>query len=224
MGKMNLVGILGLGIFGSTIAKELSENGIEIIACDLDEKNVNRLDGYLTVGSVGDFTDIEYMRDLGFGQCDAIVISTGTNLEASVLGVINAKELGINHIICKVNNKTNRKVLEALGVNTIVQPEKESGIQIARRMIHYTIEEIINLDDETSLVEFRAPEEWVGRSLTSLNTRQRYDINIIGIRKRRREALTTTFPADYIIQADDIYVAIANTDKFEKADYLREIR
>lgn len=91
-------------------------------------------------------------------------------------------------------------------------------------MIHNTIEEIINLDDKTSLVEFRPPEEWVGKSLTSLNTRQRYDINIIGIRKRRREALTTTFPADYIIQADDIYVAIANTDKFEKADYLREIR
>ncbi len=224
MGKFKLVGILGLGIFGSTIAKELSENDVEIIACDLSEKNVDRLEGYLTVGSVGDFTDLDYMRNLGFAQCDAIVISTGTNLEASVLGVINAKELGIQHIICKVKNKTYRKVLEALGVDVLVQPEKESGIQIARRMIHNTIEEVIKLDDETSLVEFRAPEQWVGKSLTSLNTRQRYDINIIGIRKKRRDALSTTFPADYIIQADDIYVAIANTDKFEKADYLREIK
>ncbi|OYW71629.1 MAG: potassium transporter Trk [Aerococcus viridans] len=224
MGKFKLVGILGLGIFGSTIAKELAENGVEIIACDLDQKNVDRLEGYLTVGSVGDFTDIDYMRELGFGQCDAIVVSTGTNLEASVLGVINAKELGIKHIICKVKNKTNRKVLEAFGVDVLVQPEKESGIQIARRMIHNTIEEVIKLDDETSLVEFRAPDQWIGKALTTLNTRQRYDINIIGIRKNRRDALTTTFPADYVIKPDDIYVAIANTDKFEKADYLREIR
>lgn len=222
--KNNLVGILGLGIFGSTIAKELSRNGVDIIACDLEEKNVDRLEGFLTVGSVGDFTDLDYMRDLGFGQCDAIVISTGTNLEASVLGVINAKELGVNHIICKVKNKTNRKVLEALGVDTLVQPEKESGLQMARRLIHNSIEEVIKLDDDTSIVEFKAPERWVGKSLTSLNIRERYDINIIGIRKKRRDALTTTFPADYIMQADDIYVAIANTDKFEKADYLRELQ
>lgn len=91
MKKNKVVGILGLGIFGSTLAKELSENGIDVIACDLDPKNVNRLEGYLTIGSIGDFTDLEYMRELGFGQCDSIVVSSGTSLESSVLGVINAK-------------------------------------------------------------------------------------------------------------------------------------
>ncbi|MGO4936379.1 potassium channel family protein [Fundicoccus sp. Sow4_H7] len=224
MRKNNLVGILGLGIFGSTLAKELSLNGVDVIACDLDQKNVDRLEGYLAVGSVGDFTDLDYMRELGFGQCDAIVISTGTSLEASVLGVINAKELGIDTIICKVKNKTNSKVISALGVNILVQPEKEAGLNMAQRLIHNTIEDIINLDDVTSLVEFRAPEHWIGKPLTSLDLRKRYDINIIGIRKNRHEVLNTTFPAQYIIEKDDIYVAVANTEKFEQAEYLEYLK
>lgn len=223
MKKNRLVGILGLGIFGSTLAKELSENGIDVIACDLDPKNINRLEGYLAVGSVGDFTDLEYMRELGFGQCDSIVISTGTSLEASVLGVINAKELGIETIICKVKNKINSKVITALGVDILVQPEKEAGLNMAQRLIHNAIDDIINLDNETSIVEFRVPQQWLGQSLSSLDLRGHYDINVIGIRKNRQEVLNTSFSANYIIEADDIFVAVANTEKFEQSGIIEHL-
>ncbi|XJS11725.1 potassium channel family protein [Aerococcaceae bacterium WGS1372] len=215
--------MLGLGIFGSTLAKELSENGVDVIACDLDPKNVDRLEGYLTIGSVGDFTDLDYMRELGFGECDSIVISTGTSLEASVLGIINAKELGIETIICKVKNKTNRKVISALGVDILVQPEKESGMNMAQRLIHNTIDDFINLDDETSIVEFRSPDLWVGQTLDALNLRKEYDINVIGIRKHRHEVLNTTFSADYIIEADDIFVAVANTEKLDQSGIIEHL-
>lgn len=222
--KRRVVGILGLGIFGSTIAKELAENGIEVIACDKDPINVNRLDGYLTVGSVGDFTDIDYMRQLGFDQCDAVVISTATSLESSVLGVINCKELGIQRVICKAKNKTNRKVLYALGVDKVVLPEKDSGMYMAKTLMRNTIEEIVKLDEDTSIVEFHVPQAWVGKTLDDLDLRQRYDMNIIGIRQSLRDTLTTNFPADYIIQETDILVGISDNDKFERADYLQSIR
>lgn len=223
MKKNKLVGILGLGIFGSTLAKELSENGVDVIACDLDPKNVNRLEGYLTIGSIGDFTDLEYMRELGFGQCDSIVVSTGTSLESSVLGVINAKELGVETIICKVKNKTNSKVMEALGVDILIQPEKEAGLNMAQRLIHNTIEDFINLDDETSLVEFKAPSQWINHSLNLLDLRSKYDLNVIGIRKHHQSVLNTSFSPEYKIEADDIFVAVANTEKFDQSELLEHI-
>lgn len=221
--KKRIIGILGLGIFGSTLAKELARNGVEVIACDKDAANVNRLDSYLTIGGVGDFTDIEYMRQLGFEQCDVVVISTGTSLEAAVLGVINCKELGIKRIICKAKNKTNRKVLEALGVDRVILPEKDSGLHMANSLMRHSIEEIIKLDDSTSIVEFHVPKTWVNKSLIKLDLRNRYDINIIGIRQSLREPLNTNFSADYIIRESDILVAISDNDKFEQADYLQTI-
>lgn len=222
--KRRIVGVLGLGIFGSTIAKELARNGIEVIACDLDPKNVNRLDNYLTVASVGDFTDIDYLRQLGFDQCDVVVISTGTSLESSVLGVINCRELNIPRIICKAKNKTDRKALYALGVDRVILPEKEAGLHMAKILMRHTIEDIIKLDDKTSIVEFHVPISWVGKTLDELDLRNRYDMNIIGIRQSLRETLTTNFAADYIIKESDILVGISDNDKFEKADYLQSIR
>lgn len=221
--KRKIIGVLGLGIFGSTIAKSLAENGIEVIACDKDAQNVDRLDGYLTVGSVGDFTDIEYMRQLGFDQCDAVVISTGTSLEASVLGVINCKELGIPRIICKAKNNTYRKVLYALGVDKVILPEKEAGLHMADTLMRHRIQEIIKLDDNTSIVEFHVPSGWVNKKVSELDLRQKYDMNIIGIRQSLHDVLTTDFAPEYIIRSEDILVGISNNDKFEKADYLESI-
>lgn len=224
MAKNRVIGILGLGVFGSTLAEELADFGVEVIACDFNQKNVDRISESLTIGGVGDFTDLEYIRSLGFGQCDTVVISTGANLESSVLGVVNAKELDIPYIVCKVKNKSHRKVLTALGVNRIVQPEKESGVQMANSLLRNSIDEIIKLDDETSIVEFHAPKPWVGKTLDSLDLRKRYDINIIGVREKLGGTLRTSFSPESLIDANNTYVAVANNAKFEKADYLENIR
>ena len=218
-----LIGILGLGIFGSTIAKTLSEFGSDVIAVDKYEENVNRIEPYIAKGVVGDFTDIELLRTIGLEDCDAVVIATGTYLEASVLGVLNCKKLGIKHIIAKAKNKNYREVLEEIGSTIVVQPEKESGVRVAKNLLRTNIEDIVRLDDSTSVVEFYPPERWIGKSLIQLDLRRKYDINIIGMRRNKLGKLLVSFDRDEPIAKDVVLVCITESDKFEQVDYLNQL-
>lgn len=218
-----LIGILGLGIFGSTIAKTLSEFGSDVIAVDKYEENVNRIEPYIAKGVVGDFTDIELLRTIGLEDCDAVVIATGTYLEASVLGVLNCKKLGIKHIIAKAKNNNYREVLEEIGSTIVVQPEKESGMRVAKNLLRTNIEDIVRLDDSTSVVEFYPPERWIGKSLIQLDLRRKYDINIIGMRRNKMGKLLVSFDPNEPIAKDFVLVGITESDKFEQVDYLNQL-
>lgn len=218
-----LIGILGLGIFGSTIAKTLSEFGSDVIAVDKYEENVNRIEPYIAKGVVGDFTDIELLRTIGLEDCDVVVIATGTYLEASVLGVLNCKKLGIKHIIAKAKNKNYREVLEEIGSTIVVQPEKESGVRVAKNLLRTNIEDIVRLDDSTSVVEFYPPERWIGKSLIQLDLRRKYDINIIGMRRNKLGKLVVSFDPNEPIAKDFVLVGITESDKFEQVDYLNQL-
>lgn len=218
-----LIGILGLGIFGSTIAKTLSEFGSDVIAVDKYEENVNRIEPYIAKGVVGDFTDIELLRTIGLEDCDAVVIATGTYLEASVLGVLNCKKLGIKHIIAKAKNKNYREVLEEIGSTIVVQPEKDSGMRVAKNLLRTNIEDIVHLDDSTSVVEFYPPERWIGKSLIQLDLRRKYDINIIGMRRNKLGKLLVSFDPNEPIAEDFVLVGITESDKFEQVDYLNQL-
>ena len=218
-----LIGILGLGIFGSTIAKTLSEFGSDVIAVDKYEENVNRIEPYIAKGVVGDFTDIELLRTIGLEDCDAVVIAPGTYLEASVLGVLNCKKLGIKHIIAKAKNKNYREVLEEIGSTIVIQPEKESGMRVAKNLLRTNIEDIVRLDDSTSVVEFYPPERWIGKSLIQLDLRRKYDINIIGMRRNKLGKLLVSFDPNEPIAKDFVLVGITESDKFEQVDYLNQL-
>ncbi|WP_062532105.1 potassium channel family protein [Jeotgalibaca dankookensis] len=219
-----LIGILGLGIFGSTIAKTLAEYGSDVIAIDKSEENVNRIQPFVTKGIIGDFTDMELLRTVGLEDCDAVIIATGTNLEASVLGVLNCKKLGIKKIIAKAKNKNYREVLEEIGTTTVIQPEKEAGLRIAKKILRTNIEDIVRLDDQTSVVEFYPPATWVGKSLIELDLRKVYDINIIGMRKSKTGKLLVSFDPNDPVTEELVLVGITESDTFEQIDYLNELK
>lgn len=218
-----LVGILGLGIFGSTIAKTLSEFDSDVIVIDKDPENVNRLEPFITKGVIGDVTDLALLESIGLADCDVVVIATGTVLEASVLAVMNCKRLGIKHIIAKAKNKNYRDVLLEIGATTVILPEKETGIRVAKNILRTNIEDVVNLDEQTTIIEFYPPVKWVGKSLLDLDLRKKYDINIIGLRKHKGEPLDVSFSANYIIDQDIVLVGITESDVFERYDYLNKL-
>ncbi|RLK63514.1 TrkA family potassium uptake protein [Atopobacter sp. AH10] len=221
--KKRVIGVLGLGLFGSAIARRLAKQGIEVIGCDRLEDHVRELENYLTVGGVGDFTDPDFLKGLGIASCNVVVIGTGSDLGASVLGVINCQELGVDRIICKAKNKRYGQALMALGVSRVVLSEVESGYHVADIISRQSIEDVIKLDDETAVVEFRVPEAWLHRELNDLDLRNRYDLNIIGIRKQSKEPLFTQFGPEYVFRSEDIVVAVANTAKFDTIDNLERL-
>lgn len=214
--------VLGLGVFGSTIAKTLSEFGCEVLAIDKNPECVQRVSEFVTRAVIGDVTDIQFLKDLGVEEFDVGVVAIGNHLEESLLGVLNLKELGVEDIIAKAKNKRFKVVLEKIGATRVVRPEKEMGEKIARSLLRKNITDMIEIDEKYSIVEMKVPQAWVGHSLAGLNLRKHYGINILGKRDYQTHKLSLSVDPDYIIELDDHFLMIAETDKIEKFDYFVE--
>lgn len=217
--KVNSVGVLGLGDFGRTVALELSKYGCDVVAIDTDEKKVQSISEEVAFAAIGDFTDVDLLRDVGIANCEIVVIATGTNLESSVLAIMQCKKLGIKQIIAKARSSTFEEVLYEVGVDAVISPERDSGIRLASKILRNKIDEVLRLDDNTSVVEFEIPQDWVGKNLIELDLRRKYDLNIVGMREERGETMTPVQPWD-LLNDEILLVAIAASHIFEKYDYL----
>lgn len=212
------IGILGLGVFGTTIAKTLHKYDCNIIAVDNHEQQINQLESILTRGVVGDITDRSLLRAAGIQNCDAVVVATGTNLESSVLAVMHSKTLGVPKVIAKVKGTTAKEILLRIGADKVISPEKETGISLAKHLIHRNTTSVFELDGNVSIVEFRPPKKWIGKTLAELQLRQNYKMNIIGYRCGENQELNIQLTPDYVFNEDELITAVTdhNTiDHFE---------
>lgn len=215
--------VLGLGIFGSTVAKTLSEYNCEVLALDKDLKCVDRVAEYVTQAIQSDITDKEQLRLAGVQDCDVAIVATGSHLEESVMAIINLKELGVPYIIAKAKNKRYMQIFSRVGADRVVRPEKEMGEQVAKSILSRNIIDMIDIDSEFSILEVKAPQKWVGRSLKELDVRNRYGVNVIGIRKHADLRLSISPDADYVIEAEDHMMVIADVKTLEKCEFLNKV-
>ena len=212
------IGILGLGVFGTTIAKTLHKYDCHIIAVDNHKQQINQLESILTRGVVGDITDRSLLRAAGIQNCDAVVVATGTNLESSVLAVMHSKTLGVPKVIAKVKGTTAKEILLRIGADKVISPERETGISLAKHLIHRNITSVFELGGNVSIVEFRPPKKWIGKTLAELQLRQNYKMNIIGYRCGENQELNIQLTPDYVFNEDELITAVTdhNTiDHFE---------
>lgn len=214
--------VLGLGVFGSTVAKTLSQYGCEVLAIDKDPDCVQRVSEFVTKAVIGDVTDCQFLIDLGVEEFDVGIVAIGNHLEESLLGVLNLKEIGVPYIIAKAKNKRFKSVLEKIGADCIVRPEKDMGERVARSLLRKNITDLIEIDENYSIVEMKVPQAWIGHSLLNLDLRKNYGINILGLRDAQTHDLTLSVDPHYVIQVNDRFLMIAETEKIEKFDYLVE--
>lgn len=215
-----IIGVLGLGIFGRTVVEELSKFEQDVIAIDNNESLVQNVADLANKAAVGDITDIDFLKAIGIAQCDTVVVATGNTLEASVLAIMHCKKLGVKTILAKAKNATYEEVLYGIGATKVITPERDSGKRVASTMLRRHIENIIHLEDKLAMIEFIIPKSWVGKSLIQLDLRNKYDLNLIGIRKQLTSSLDTHIDPYQAFEANTEVVAIANDNTFEKFDYL----
>lgn len=218
--KSKQVVVLGLGVFGSTITKTLSQYGCEVVAVDKNDECVQRVSECATKAVIGDITDQQFLIDLGIEGFDVGIVAIGNHLEESLLGVLNLKEIGIPYIIAKAKNKRFKAVLEKIGADRIIRPEKEMGERLARGLLRKNITDLVELDENYSLVEMKVPQAWVGHTLSSLDLRRKYGINILGQRDMETQKLELSVDPDYVLKMNDHFLMVAETEKIEKFDYL----
>ena len=216
------IGILGLGVFGTTIAKTLHKYDCNIIAVDNHEQQINQLESILTRGVVGDITDRSLLRAAGIQNCDAVVVATGNNLESSVLAVMHSKMLGVPKVIAKVKGTTAKEILLRIGADKVISPERETGISLAKHLIHRNTTSVFELDGNVSIVEFRPPKKWFGKTLAELQLRQNYKMNIIGYRCGENQELNIQLTPDYVFNEDELITAVTDHNTIDHLEDLTD--
>ncbi len=203
--------VFGLGKFGRSVAQTLAENGKEVLAIDNNEEIIQDIADVVTHAVQADVTDSDALKALGVGNFDVAVIAISNNLQASIMSTILAKEMGVPYVIAKASNDIHKRVLEKVGADKVIFPEREIGVRIANNLVSETFVDFIELSDDYSIVELSVVEEWAGKSLKELNMRVNYGINVMAIRKG--DNISITPGPDLVLQSADILVVIgANPD------------
>ena len=210
--------VIGLGRFGSEVARKLCEQGCEVLALDVRSDLVQQVANDVTHAVVGDAKDKEVLRALGVSKFDCAIIAIGDDLAASVLIIMNLKELNVPFIVCKAHDATHSQVMEKLGADRVVIPEYEFAGRLARSLVSHNVLDYIELSPEYGILEIPAPKSWVGKTLKELNVRPKLGVNIIAI---KNEEVTNVSPAaDYCIVSGDVIAIIGQSRALEAVQKL----
>lgn len=201
--------VIGMGRFGTEVARRLSELKCEVLAIDRSSELVQQISGEVTQAVVADAGDKEVLKALGAADFDCGIVAIGGNLGESVLATMNLKELGVPYVVCKAHDETHRQVLLKLGADKVVIPEQEQANRLARNLSSPNVLDYIELSEDFAIIEVPAPARWVGKSLKDLNVRSALGVNIIAIKQEER--INVSPGADYAIQSGDVMVVLGGT-------------
>ena len=210
----NTYAVFGLGRYGTAVARELVENGMEVIAIDMDQRIVNTVADDLPICKCADITDPEVIRQLGIGNVDVVIVAMANNLEASVMAVTLCKEAGVKTVIVKCANEMHQKILTRVGADQVVIPEHESGIRLAKNLLSSGFVDMVSLAKNVSMIELEVKPEWVGKNLIELHLRKKYSVNVVALRKG--DMVSVDIDPYAALDGSDKLIVIANTEKLAK--------
>jgi trk system potassium uptake protein TrkA len=197
--------VVGLGRFGSAVARSLIRLGHDVLGVDEDPQLVQRFASEFTHVVSADTTDTEALRQIGAEQFDRAVVGIGTDIEASVLTVLSLVELGVSEVWAKAINAKHARILERVGATHVVRPESAMGERVAH-MVTGAMIDYIEFDDGFSIARTRAPKLAAGRTLLESQLRARFGVTVVGV-KRRGEDFTYARPETLIAASDELIVS-----------------
>jgi trk system potassium uptake protein len=213
---MKRVVVIGLGIFGFNIAKDLYENGLEVIAIDKNKEVIQKIRDFSTKAVLADGTDKEVLESIGIQEDDVVIISFGEDLAASTLIALHLKEMKVKHIIVKAPNEDHKHVLEKVGATEVIIPEKEMADKVAKSLISPNVLDYIPLSEDYTVCEMVPPASFMGKTIGELHLRSRYHIEVIAIREMLPERVTMVPRADFVIKDSDVLVVIGKEKDIQK--------
>ncbi|MBU4120363.1 MAG: TrkA family potassium uptake protein [Proteobacteria bacterium] len=205
---MQRVVVIGLGIFGFNIVKELYENGFEVIAVDKEKEAVQRARDCSTKAILADGTDKEIMEAIGIQEDDCVIISFGEDLAAATLITLHLRQMKVKTIIVKAPNEEHKLILEKVGATEVMIPEKEIAHKVAKSLISPNVLDYLPLSDDYMIFEMAPPNSFLGKSIAQLQLRSRYHIEVIAIRDIVSDKIQMVPKADFVIKDGEILVVI----------------
>jgi trk system potassium uptake protein TrkA len=213
---MKRVVVIGLGIFGFNIAKDLYENGFEVVAIDKNKEIIQKIKVFSTKAILADGTDKEVLESIGIQPDDVVIISFGEDLAASTLITLHLREMKVKTIIVKAPNEDHKHVLDKVGATEVIIPEKEIADKVAKSLISPNVLDYIPLSEDYTICEMAPPPSFMGKTIAELHLRSKYHIEVIAIREMLPERLTMVPRADFVIKDSDILVVIGKEEDIQK--------
>ena len=214
MKKTKSYAVFGLGRYGRAVAKELVDNGMEVLAVDANQNVVNDAAAHLPICKCADVTDAEVIARLGVAEIDTVIVSMAGDLAASVMAVTLCKEAGVKTVIAKCANEMQQKILLRVGADQVVFPENESGLRLAKNLLSSGFIDMISLSKDVSMLEIDVKTEWLGKNLIELNLRKKYGFNVVAVKKG--EDVSVNINPEQPLDTETTLIVIANTAKLTK--------
>lgn len=205
--------VIGVGEFGSNVAKTLANSGATVMAVDKDEKRLEKIANNVTHSICADVTDPEAMKQLGIRNYDGAIVGIGHDLESNVLITMQLKEMNVPFIMVKAAAEIEGRILSKVGADKVIFPDREMGIRIGNDIMNGNYFEAIELSEEYSIVDLPVPENWVGKTLQEAKIRSRYGVNVIGI--RGREDVDINPDADRRFVEEDILIVLGHNSDIQ---------
>lgn len=202
--------VIGLGRFGSSIARKLHEAGREVLGIDSNEARVEDAELSVTHAVVADTTEEEALKSIGIRNFDCVIVAIGDDMQSSILTVLLLKELGVTKVIAKAVNKNHGQVLNKVGADWVIYPERDMGERVAHQLLSPNVLNFIELSREYNIEEIKIPLSMTGKTLRELDLRARYNISAIAILSKG-DIIISPSP-DEIIHKGDILVVIGNRE------------
>lgn len=206
--------VIGLGRFGSSLARELVKLGYEVLGIDKREANVDDMSDELTHAVLADWNDEEVFKSLGIRNFDCVVIAISEDIQASILAAILCKELGVKKVVAKAMSELHGRVLEKIGVDRVIFPERDMGIRVAHQLASPSMLDYIELSNNYTIAELSVSRKISGRTLKELSVKDRFGCSIIAINKHK-EVIIAPSPEDTVLE-QDVMVVIGSNQQIER--------
>ena len=195
--------VIGLGSFGATVALELTKLNHDVIGIDTIKRNVESLADRITHAVIADATDEHVLEELNIQNCDAVVVAIGEDIEASILCVLNLKNLGVDKILVKAKTKAHHTILSHLNVSKIIHPEEDMGVRVAQALNYPMVSRYMALDDDRYIVKVPVQAKLNHVNLSGI-LKQEPNIKLL-LLKRDQQILYET-DVNFTLQAGDVLI------------------
>jgi trk system potassium uptake protein TrkA len=212
--------VIGLGRLGSAMISTLTSLGHEVLGIDSDEEVVQDLSAAFPNAHLiaADATEESVLHDLNVGQFDGAAVVIGEDMEAGILATANLKEMGVPYVVARAMSKLHARVLERVGADRIIEPEKEMGAQVARTMASPAVMDYVDLGGDEALIEAEVPEEWVDKSLAELHLSRQSGLTILAVKPKGKAG---TIPnADTVLGKGDVIVVGGTKENLDRSKLL----
>lgn len=207
------IGVIGLGRFGSSLAKTLYKIGHRVLALDTNEANVENIKNVVTWARKVDYS-LDCFKESGIVDCDTVVVAIGHDIQENIMVTLMMKELNVKKVISRSISDMHAIVLNKIGADRVINPEAAMGVRLANQIVSSDILEMIEISPEYSIHQIRASKKMIGRNLADLKLREKYGAIVIAI--KRESSLNVIPGATEVIGKGDVIITIIRTANLNK--------